>query len=200
MHLAIGEDLSHSTNLYWILGGLGISIMAFLLGCVNCRQRKEPVIASRRPAPPTPESGSLSRYQTGPFASSNQIAEIDADDYEEDFEVPAPRKDSPKTKSNSPSLRKSTAETNSRSSYANVGKGSPTNPIQSDPIQYRRCVRQRCRGCDWGQPGAPNHEEATIIHPIQSTFRPMRFLPHLGHMCVSSVLLLPRTGYKMHRT
>ncbi|XP_041434615.1 uncharacterized protein LOC121398969 isoform X2 [Xenopus laevis] len=109
MHLAPEEDLSHSTDIQWILGGLGISIMAFLLGCITCWQRKERFIAPRRPAPPTPEPGSLSQYHMA-----------DADDYEEDFEVPAPRKEPPKTKQYSPSPRKFTTETNSHSSYANV--------------------------------------------------------------------------------
>ncbi|OCT58822.1 hypothetical protein XELAEV_18001310mg [Xenopus laevis] len=39
MHLALEEDLSHSTDIQWILGGLAISIVAFLLGCAICRQK-----------------------------------------------------------------------------------------------------------------------------------------------------------------
>ncbi|XP_077303614.1 uncharacterized protein LOC143923674 isoform X4 [Lithobates pipiens] len=60
----------------WIAGLLGISAMAFLLGCASCRQHKQREGADRRPPPPTPETEHNPRYQTG-NADNN---------YEEDFE------------------------------------------------------------------------------------------------------------------
>ncbi|XP_041432591.1 uncharacterized protein LOC121398099 isoform X2 [Xenopus laevis] len=145
MHLALEEDLSHSTDIQWILGGLAISIVAFLLGCAICRQRKELVIAPRRPAPPSPDPGSLLRYQMGPLSSSasftvHQIAE-NADDYEEDFEVPAPRKEPPQPKQNSPSPRKSTTETNSHSSYVNVEPEPSYENVDNSPSKNLRPLK-----------------------------------------------------------
>ncbi|XP_077303616.1 uncharacterized protein LOC143923674 isoform X6 [Lithobates pipiens] len=79
----------------WIAGLLGISAMAFLLGCASCRQHKQREGADRRPPPPTPETEHNPRYQTDRYPptpapsaaySVPRITRNADNNYEEDFE------------------------------------------------------------------------------------------------------------------
>ncbi|XP_040212146.1 uncharacterized protein LOC120943098 isoform X3 [Rana temporaria] len=79
----------------WIAGLLGISAMAFFLGCASCRQHKQREGADRRPPPPTPETEHNPRYQTDRYPptpspsaaySVPRITRNADNDYEDDFE------------------------------------------------------------------------------------------------------------------
>ncbi|XP_040212145.1 uncharacterized protein LOC120943098 isoform X2 [Rana temporaria] len=123
----------------WIAGLLGISAMAFFLGCASCRQHKQREGADRRPPPPTPETEHNPRYQTDRYPptpspsaaySVPRITRNADNDYEDDFEeLPIQIiKDqlNKNTQNSAPSqkVRKAERVTTMRSSIKREGKGS----------------------------------------------------------------------------
>ncbi|XP_073492167.1 uncharacterized protein [Aquarana catesbeiana] len=91
--MAVLFDDLLTASFAWIAGLLGISAMAFLLGCASCRQHKQREGADRRPPPPTPESERNPRYQTDRYpptpspSAAYSVPRItrNADNYEEDL-------------------------------------------------------------------------------------------------------------------
>ncbi|KAM5151716.1 uncharacterized protein ACMZJ9_009962 [Mantella aurantiaca] len=123
------------TSSAWIVSLLGISAMAFFLGCASCRQHKSREGVDRRPPPPTPEIDHNPRYQEELFpptpfpaaAYSIQTVTREYDnDYEDDFEeLPAIIRDqlNKSAQSSAPS-QKSTRGRALRSSIESGGKES----------------------------------------------------------------------------
>lgn len=150
-YMAVLFDDLLTASFAWIAGLLGISAMAFLLGCASCRQHKQREGADRRPPPPTPESERNPRYQTDRYPPTpspsaaysvpritrnadnyeDDLGERNADhDYEEDFEeLPIQvikdhlNKNTPNS-APSQKVKKEERVTTMRSSVKSEGKGS----------------------------------------------------------------------------
>ncbi|XP_068102667.1 uncharacterized protein [Hyperolius riggenbachi] len=152
----------YTTSSTWILGLLGISIMAFLLGCTSCRQNKTRGVTERRSPPPTPEPQLHPRYQTELYlpnpssATPYSVMTREADnvnDYEDDFEefqptIPADqcnnvgstrisRKDPVMRSSLESEGKVSSVSEDFCHSYENVAMGpSPANPVMKKDHTY----------------------------------------------------------------
>ncbi|XP_063791412.1 uncharacterized protein LOC134945828 isoform X2 [Pseudophryne corroboree] len=131
-------DVSHTASGTWILGGLGISVMAFLLGCASCRQNRSSDSAERRPPPPSPAPEIHLRYEPdlypptpGPvvFPKETRATDSDEEDYVEislrrpikDEDLNAQRQ-SNMSGQNSAASQKSLGDASSQGTYVNIGE------------------------------------------------------------------------------